>query len=179
MKSIAYLTLVGGLALACAGPVVAGPSGDSAGEGGSSEFFTPPPPLGPEVTDYINSLPPDARDQATLLIYDTSQYVPKPTDGLSDVQILWSDIVGLTTGAYDQYWLTHISPPPQPLFKSLFFTAPTGNLGESDAAGEGYMFSVTARNIVFLAPVPEPTPLLLLAVGIMALALVRRRSRSS
>lgn len=179
MKSIAYLTLVGGLALACAGPVVAGPAGEGEGEGGMSDFFTPPPPLGPEVTDFINSLPPDSGDGATALIYDTSHYMPKPTDGLNDVQISWSDIVGLTTGAYDQYWLTHTTPPPQAGLKAFFFTAPTGNLGESDAAGESYMFSVTARNIVFLAPVPEPTPLPLLAIAILALALVRRRILSN
>jgi hypothetical protein len=175
MKTVAYLTLVGGLALACSGPALADPSDDSAGEGGVSEFFTPPPPLGPDVTNYINSLPPDSGDGATTVTYDTSQYTPKPTDSLNDLQISWSDIAGLTTGAYDQYWLTHTTPPPQPLFKPILFSAPTGNLGESDAAGEGYMFSVTARNIVFLAPVPEPAPLLLIGIGIAALALTRRR----
>ena len=95
------------------------------------------------------------------------------------MQISWTDIAGLTTGAYDQYWLTHTSPPPQPQFTPLFFNAPTGNLGESDAAGEGYMFSVTSRKIAFFAPVPEPTPLALLAIGILALALVRRRILSN
>jgi hypothetical protein len=61
-----------------------------------------------------------------------------------------------------------------------FFNAPpTGNLGESDAAGEGYMFSVTYRKIVFLAPIPEPTSLPLLAIGIVALMLVRRRNLSN
>ena len=34
---------------------------------------------------------------------------------------------------------------------------------------------VTARNIKFLAPIPEPTPLLLVGIGIAALSLVRRR----
>lgn len=178
MKTIAYLTLVGGLALVCSMPAAADPAGDSAGDGGVSDFFTPPPPppLGQQVSDYINSLAPDGSDQGTVIVYDTSQYTPKPTDGLGDVQISWTDIAGLTTGAYDQYWLTHTSPPPQPLFKPFFFSAPTGNLGESDAAGEGYMFSVTYRRIVFLAPVPEPTPLALLAIGIAGLTLVRRRS---
>lgn len=157
---------------------MAGPGGDSADGGSASDFFTSPvPPVGQDVSDFLNSLPPDAGDQTTLLIYDTSQYMPKPTDSLSDLQISWTDIVGATTGAYDQYWLTHTSPPPQPLFQPLFFSAPTGNLGESDAAGEGYMFSVTLRRIVFLAPIPEPSPLPLLAIGIAALALVRRRIR--
>jgi hypothetical protein len=101
--------------------------------------------------------------------------MPTQNDGLGDLQISWSDIAGLTTGAYDQYWLTHTAPPPQPLFQPLFFNAPTGNLGESDAAGEGYMFSVTARNIRFVQLVPEPTPLLLISIGIAAIALSRRR----
>ena len=181
MKTIAYLTLVGGLALACSGPALAGPIGDGTGEGGSSDSFTPPPPpppLGPDVANYINSLPADSGDGGTANSYDTSVYMPKPTDGLNDLQISWNDIAGLTTGAYDQYWLTHTAPPPQPLLLQphhRFFNAPTGNLGESDAAGEGYMFSVTARNIKFLAPIPEPTPLLLVGIGIAALALVRRR----
>lgn len=181
MKTFAYLTLVGGLAFACSMSVVAEPADYAAGEGGPSDFFTPPPapPLGQEVSDYINSLPPDGGDQGLVLIYDTSQYMPKPTDGLNDVQISWSDIAGMTTGAYDQYWLTHTSPPPQPLFRPILFSAPTGNLGESDAAGEGYMFSVTTRRIVFLAPIPEPEPLLLLAIGIVSLMLVRRRRTHS
>jgi hypothetical protein len=177
MKTIAYLTLVGGLALACSMPAVAGPVGDGTGEGAASDFFTPPPTplLGQEVSDFINSLSPDRGDQATVLIYDTSQYMPKASDNLSDMQISWTDIAGLTTGAYDQYWLTHTAPPPQPLLQHHRFSAPpTGNLGESDAAGEGYMFSVTYRKIVFLAPIPEPTPLPLFAVGILALILVRR-----
>jgi len=182
MKTIAYLTLVGGLALACSGPALAEPIGDGAGEGGASDSFTaPPPPLGQEVADYINSLLPDAGDRGVVLIYDTSQYTPKATDGLNDLQISWTDIAGLTTGAYDQYWLTHTSPPPQPLLQQhhRFFNAPSGNFGESDAAGEGYMFSVTARRIVFLAPIPEPTSLPLLAIGMVALMLVRRRNLSN
>jgi hypothetical protein len=180
MKTIAYLTLVGGLALVCAGAAFAGPIGDDEGGGGVSESFTPPPapppPLGQEVSDYINSLPPDSGDRGTAVSYDTSGYMPKSTDGLTDLQISWNDIVGVTTGAYDQYWLTHTAPPPQPLLQQRhrFFDAPTGNLGESDAAGEGYMFSVTARNIKFLAPIPEPTPLWLVGIGIAALALARR-----
>ena len=183
-KTIAYLTLVGGLALACSGPALAGPIGDGTGEGGSSDSFTPPPPpppLGQDVADYINSLPADRGDGGTATSYDTSLYMPKPTDGLNDLQISWNDIAGLTTGAYDQYWLTHNAPPPQPLLQQRhrFFNPPTGNLGESDAAGEGYMFSVTARNIKFLAPIPEPTPLLLVGIGISALALVRRRRVSA
>lgn len=178
MKTIAYLTLIGGLALACSMPALADPIGDGAGEGGTSDSFTPPPPpppLGQDVAQYINSLPADPGDGGTANSYDTSLYTPKPTDGLNDLQISWNDIAGLTTGAYDQYWLTHTTPPPQPLFKPILFSAPTGNLGESDAAGEGYMFSVTARNIVFLAPIPEPAPLLLVGIGIAALALARRR----
>lgn len=180
MKTIAYLTLVGGLALACSGLALAGPIGDGTGEGGASDSFTPPqpPPLGQDVADYINSLPADGGDGGTANSYDTSAYMPKPTDGLNDLQISWNDIAGLTTGAYDQYWLTHTAPPPQPLLLQphhRFFNAPTGNLGESDVAGEGYMFSVTARNIKFLAPIPEPTPLVLVGIGIAALALVRRR----
>lgn len=177
MKTIPYLTLVGGLALACSGPSLAEPIGDSAGDAGASDFFTspPPPPLGQDVLDFINSLSPDGGDQAVVLVYDTSQYMPKPGASLNDVQISWTDIAGLTTGAYDQYWMTHTSPPPQPRFASLSFNAPTGNLGESDAAGEGYMFSVTYRRIAFLAPVPEPAPLALLTIGIAALLLSRRR----
>ena len=182
MKTLAYLALVGGLALGCSLPVLADPMGDGAGEGGTSDSFTPPsppPPLGQDVADYINSLPADPGDGGTANSYDTSVYMPKSTDGLNDLQISWNDIVGLTTGAYDQYWLTHTAPPPQLLFQPLFFNAPTGNLGESDAAGEGYMFSVTARNIKFLAPIPEPDPLLLVGVGIAALALVRRHRASN
>lgn len=181
MKTIAYLTLIGGLALACAGPAAAGPIGDGTGEGGASDSFTPPPPpppLGQDVADYINSLPADSGDGGTANSYDTSAYMPKPTDGLSDLQISWNDIAGLTTGAYDQYWLMHTAPQPQPLLlqqQRRFFDAPTGNLGESDAAGEGYMFSVTARNIRFVQLVPEPTPLLLIGIGVAALALSRRR----
>ena len=57
----------------------------------------------------------------------------------------------------------------------LNFNPPTGNLGESDAAGEGYMFSVTARNIRFVQLVPEPGSLLLIGVGMAALLLARRR----
>jgi hypothetical protein len=181
MKTLAYLTLVGGLALACSGQALAGPIGDGAGEGGASDSFTapPPPPLGQEVSDYINSLPPDAGDRGIVLIYDTSQYMPNATDGLNDLQISWTDIAGLTTGAYDQYWLTHTSPPVQPFLqqRQRFFNAPSGNLGESDAAGEGYMFSVTARRITFLAAIPEPAPSLLLAIGLLGLLLVRRRAR--
>ncbi len=178
MKPIAYLALVGGIAFACAIPARADPIPPDAGDAGVSDSFTPPPatpPLGQEVSDYINSLPPDAGDTATALSYDTSAYMPKVTDGLTDLSLSWSDIVGLTTGAYDQYWLTHTAPPPQLVFQPLFFSAPTGNLGESDAAGEGYMFSVTARSIKFAAAIPEPMPLLLLGIGIAALALARRR----
>ncbi len=174
MKTIAYLTLVGGIALACAAPAFADPLGDGEGGAGVSESFTPPP-LGPDVSNYINSLPADSGDGATVISYDTSSYMPTPDDGLGDLQLSWSDIAGLTTGAYDQYWLTHTAPPPQPLLQPLFFSAPTGNLGESDAAGEGYMFTVTARNIKFFAPIPEPTPLLLLSIGIAAFGLARRR----
>ena len=115
MKTIAYLTLVGGLALACAAPALADPIGDGEGGGGVSESFTPPPPLGPDVADYINSLPPDSGDRAIAVFYDTTGYMPTLNDGLGDLQISWSDIAGLTTGAYDQYWLTHTAPPPNPV----------------------------------------------------------------
>src|SRR6476661_307967 len=103
MKTIAYLALVGGLALACSGLALAGPIGDGTGEGGPSDSFTPPqpPPLGQDVADYINSLPADGADGGTANSYDTSAYMPKPTDGLNDLQISWNDIAGLTTGAYD------------------------------------------------------------------------------
>ena len=43
MKTIAYLTMVGGIALACAVPAFADPIGDDEGGGGVSESFTPPP----------------------------------------------------------------------------------------------------------------------------------------
>jgi len=178
MKTIAYLTLVGGLALASAMPAFADPMGDGEGGGGVSDSFTPPPPLGPDVTNYINSLPPDSGDQAIAISYDPSGYMPTQSDGLGNLQISWSDIAGLTTGAYDQYWLTHTAPPPQPFLlhpHHRVFNAPTGNLGESDAAGEGYMFSVTARNIKFVQLVPEPNPLLLVGIGIAALGLAIRR----
>jgi len=184
MKTIAYLTLVGGLALACAFPAFAGPIGDDEGGGGVSESFTAPPaapPLGPDITNYLNSLPPDAGDGAASISYDTSSYVPTSTDTLGDLNISWNDIAGVTTGAYDQYWLTHTAPPPQPVLLQphhRFFNAPTGNLGESDAAGEGYMFSVTARSVKFVQLVPEPAPLMLLSIGLAALALLRRRSGS-
>src|ERR1700722_9165424 len=93
MKTFAYLTLVGGLALACAGVAFAGPIGDGAGEGGASDSFTPPPvpPLGQDVANYINSLPADSGDGGTANSYDTSVYTPKPTDGLNDLQISWND----------------------------------------------------------------------------------------
>ena len=183
MKTIAYLTLVGGLALACSGPLLAGPIGDDEVGGGVSESFTAPPtlpPLGPDVTNYLNSLPPDAGDGAASVSYDTSGYVPTSSDTLGNLDISWNDIAGVTTGAYDQYWLTHTAPPPQPLLQQRhrFFNAPTGNLGESDAAGEGYMFSVTARNVRFVQLVPEPAPLMLLGIGIVALASLRRRYAS-
>jgi hypothetical protein len=178
MKTIAYLTLVGGLALACAAPAYADPIGDGEGGGGVSESFTPPA-LGPDVANYINSLPPDSGDRATAIFYDPTGYMPTVDDGLGDLQISWSDTSGLTTGAYDQYWLTHTAPPSSPqqrLFHNpLRFNPPTGNLGESDAAGEGYMFSVTARNIRFVQLVPEPSPLMLIAISMAALLLARRR----
>ena len=120
----------------------------------------------------------DSGDQAITVSYDPSGYMPTQNDGLGDLQISWSDIAGLTTGAYDQYWLTHTAPPPQPVLLQQhhrFFNAPTGNLGESDAAGEGYMFSVTARSIKFAQLVPEPNPLLLVGIGIAALGLATRR----
>lgn len=178
MKTIAYLTIVGGIALACSMPASASPMGDGEGGSGVSDSFTPPPPLGPDVTNYINSLPPSSGDQAITVSYDPSGYMPTQNDGLGDLQISWSDIAGLTTGAYDQYWLTHTAPPPQPVLLQQhhrFFNAPTGNLGESDAAGEGYMFSVTARSIKFAQLVPEPSPLLLVGIGIVALGLATRR----
>ena len=180
MKSLAFLALVGAAAFACAASVFAGPIGDDESGASASESFTPQPPLGQDVADYINSLPPDAEDRSNgnVLGYDNdaSVYMTKSTRDHKS----WSDIVGATTSAYDQYWLNHTSPPPRPLFKPLFFNAPTGNLGESDAAGESYMFSVTARSIKFATLVPEPTPLLLLlGAGVAVLALARRRSKSS
>jgi len=58
---------------------------------------------------------------------------------------------------------------------------PTGNLGESDPAGDSYNSLVTARHhrILPVTPVPEPGSLLLLAIGATALAMARRRNRSN
>ncbi len=174
MKSLAFLALFGAMAFAGMAPVFAGPIVNNDGGAGTSESFTPLP-LGRDVDNYINSLRPDAedRDAAHSRDNDALDYMSKGTRSHE----AWSDIVGATTGAYEQYRLNHTSPPPQPLIKPLFFNAPTGNLGESDADGESYMLSVTARSIKFASLVPEPMPLLLLGAGVAALALARRRTK--
>lgn len=61
----------------------------------------------------------------------------------------------------------------------VFNAPPTGNLGESDAAGDSYNSLVTARHhrILPVTPIPEPGSLLLLAIGATALAMARRRNR--
>jgi hypothetical protein len=61
----------------------------------------------------------------------------------------------------------------------VFNAPPTGNLGESDAAGDSYNSLVTARHhrILPVTPVPEPGSLLLLAIGATAFAIARRRNR--
>ena len=151
MKTIAYLTLVGGLALACAGPAFAGP--DRRRRRAKAARRIPlhrrhRRRLGQDVTDYINSLPPDSGDGATVIIYDPSRVhaeadrrPERPADFV--VRHRRADDRGLRPVLADP----HVAAAAAVCSSRSFFNAPTGNLGESDAAGEGYMFSVTARSI--------------------------------
>jgi hypothetical protein len=61
----------------------------------------------------------------------------------------------------------------------VFNAPPTGNLGESDVAGDSYNTLVTARHHrpLPVITIPEPGSLLLLAIGATALAIARRRNR--
>lgn len=74
------------------------------------------------------------------------------------------------------------TPPPTPVLDPVSHDPPTGNLGESDAGGQGYSNSVTAGLHHVRHPplgVPEPAPISLIGIGLVALLLARRRSMAN
>lgn len=184
MNPFKRLTLIAAMALVCAGPAVADPLEGAASGGDSSESFTPPPPpppFGQGVNEFIGSLPTNG--EGVIVNYDFSGYTPPAGTPISDLQVSWSDVVGLTGGAYDQYWMTNTSAPPQPKkqnFAALDSNPPSGNVGDGSTSSENYAFTVTRRTVSF-APslVPEPTPLLLFGAALGAFSLMRRRKDST
>lgn len=72
-----------------------------------------------------------------------------------------------------------ITPPPVLVTSEpVALNAPTGNLAESDVAGDSYMSRVIAHTTRRTPiSVPEPAPAVLLGIGIAALAFARRRNK--
>ncbi len=174
MKQFSRLALAAAMAAICSAPALADP-----GEGGSTtdSSFTPPPPFGQGINELVNSLPSNG-NSPIVVDYNFSGYTPPPGTPASDLQVSYSDIVGLTGGTYDQYFMTNTSAPPPPPKKGLskfsFGGPPAGN-PDDNTAGENYAFTVTKRTVAFTALVPEPAPLALMGAALVALALARRR----